>query len=563
MNSSSGTGFSKTGKLITVLKKCNGKASVGGREALISPKAAKIFIACCLFVLVIALSAGMYFIEPFLGKYIDAKNLAQSLMLVLFIMSFILAVKDVVQVLYMADDLELLLPMPFSSTQIVISKLVVASSLPVIISVIGLNSVCLGYGIREGAGALYVIGILLSSVLMPVTGIALATFLVVIFFRLFGFIRNRDLTVALGGLFTFGISIAYIIVSNSLGQKNSVEMAAAFKVISAVASVIPNISFMIRFMFEGFIAGILISIAISAAVILISVLAIKMFYLDTALSIQNTASNKKAVTNDLLKSVKKNGMVKALTLYEARSAKRNPAYLVYGFVMTFVWPVIFALPFVFGNSSLGKVKIPLCSGSAILAVISFAMTASCFSCGYNILSGTAFSREGSTFAAIRALPVDTKDYYRSKRNFSLIICSLGSALYVVLAGIACIIAGIIPVSCIWTIPAGAFCSFMLNLFIINLVLLKNSKSPRLTWDSETEFSRKLGGVNLAVIIAGVAAMIVCLGVLSFSQEIEKLNITGALQIVFAVIVVAVTVVSLLYNNYAVKTGAKNLMNVEV
>ena len=563
MNDSLGARFIKIRKLITVLKKCNGKAVVGSSEALISPKAAKILIACCLALLVVALSAGMYFIEPALGRFIDAENLSKALMLALFIMSFILAVKDDVSVLYMADDLELLLPMPFSITQIVISKLVVASSLPVIISVIGLNSVCLGFGIREGAGVLYVIGILLSSVLIPVTGIALATFLVVLFFRIFGFIRNRDLTVALGGIFTFGVTIAYIIVSNSFGQKSSAEVAAYLKFISSVASVFPNISFMTRFMFDGFVAGIFISPAVSAAVILLAVFAVKFFYLSTALSMQNTASNKKAVTTGLLQAVRKNSAVKALTLFEAKSTKRNPAYLIYGFVMSFVWPVVFALPFFLGNNSLSKVKFPIGSASATLAVIFFALTASCFSSGFNILSGTAFSREGSTFAAIRALPVDAKDYYKSKRNFSLFICSLGSALYVALAGIVCVITKIIPSNCIWTIPAGAVCAVMLNLFIVNLLLLKNSKNPRLNWDSETEFSRKLGVLNVVVIVAGVIALVICLGVVVFSPEIEESDITVAARIVFAVIFLVVSGASLLFNSYAVKTGAKNLMKVEV
>ena len=40
MNDSPGARFLKIGKLITVLKKSNGKAVVGSSEALVSPKAA-------------------------------------------------------------------------------------------------------------------------------------------------------------------------------------------------------------------------------------------------------------------------------------------------------------------------------------------------------------------------------------------------------------------------------------------------------------------------------------------------------------------------------------------
>ena len=35
-------GFSKVRKLISVLEKCNGNSKIGGSEALISPRAAKI-----------------------------------------------------------------------------------------------------------------------------------------------------------------------------------------------------------------------------------------------------------------------------------------------------------------------------------------------------------------------------------------------------------------------------------------------------------------------------------------------------------------------------------------
>ena len=171
--------------------------------------------------------------------------------------------------------------MPFSATQIVVSKIAVASSMPMLISVMALNSVCLGYGIREGRGAFYVIGILISSVLIPVTGITLATLLVVVFFRVFGFIRNRDITVALGGIFTFGLTIAYIVISNVFTQKSSSEVAASLHLISSVAASFPTVSFMSKFMFEGNIPGLLISLVISAAVIFLAVLAVKAFYLNT------------------------------------------------------------------------------------------------------------------------------------------------------------------------------------------------------------------------------------------------------------------------------------------
>ena len=136
--------LSKTKKLIAILKKCNGKAAVGNNEALISPKTAKILFYCGLLILVVGLFIGSYTVQPYISQFFEIKKIAQILMMGILILSFILSVKDIITVLYTTDDLELLLPMPFSATQIVMAKLAVVSVFPVTLSVITLNSILLG-----------------------------------------------------------------------------------------------------------------------------------------------------------------------------------------------------------------------------------------------------------------------------------------------------------------------------------------------------------------------------------------------------------------------------------
>ena len=144
MNDKKSTGsFSKVRKLVTVLKKSNGKGVVGDSGALISPRAARILVYCGLLAIACALFAAVYWFQPFLARVFPLKGLTPALMLILLVMSFVLALKDLVTVLYSSDDLELLLPMPFSATQIVMAKLAVVSVFPVGASVILLNAVCL------------------------------------------------------------------------------------------------------------------------------------------------------------------------------------------------------------------------------------------------------------------------------------------------------------------------------------------------------------------------------------------------------------------------------------
>lgn len=553
--------FSNVGKLITVLRKCNGKSVISDDgSGLISPRAAKALLYIGIAAVVTALFAGTYFIQPKIGGLISARSLAQVLMMALLIMSFIVAIKDTVNVLFMTDDLELLLPMPFSAGQIVMAKLAVVTIFPVIISVIILNGICLGYGIREGAGATYIIGIGISGILLPVTGISAAALLIVVLFRLFGFIRNRDITVAAGGIFAFGLSIAYIFISNGLRGENAGGTAAALGLLNSVSSAFPNITFMNRFMFEGSISGLLISLAFPIVLIVLTAFAVKAFYFDTALSMRNTGTGKKAVSKAMLQNRKKISAVKALTSYESKSTWRNPAYLIYGFVVSFLWPVLFVLPFILGNSSIfERVQAPLGTIQALFAFISLSAAASCLACGFNILPGTAFSREGSSFSALRSLPIDYTDYYRSKRNFTLRLCACGSVPYVIAAGIAGLASGFIPFRCGWMIPVSACVCFLLDVIFINLMLYKDSIKPHLDWDSETELSRKLGVINLILVVAGIALFVVFMVSLAIGPLLGAAPVARVVVIFCAAVSLAALILAPLVNKFAVAAAAKNLM----
>ena len=557
-------GFQKIKKLITVLRKCNGKSVIGSSDALISAKAARILMYGGLLALACALFAGVYFLQPYIDGIIGIRSLTQAIMLIMLIISLIIAVKDTVTVLYTSDDLELLLPMPFSAVQIVMAKLAVVAVFPITCSLIVMNAVCLGYGVRAGAGAPFIIGTVLSSVLIPVAGISAAALLAVIVFRLFGFIRNRDITVAVGGIFTFALTIAYVFFSNRIGGDGSGRAQAALGVLTSVSNAFPNISFMNRFMFEGSAAGLIISLLVPLVLIVLTALAVRAFYFDTALSMQKTGAGRKAVSKAMLNGGKKRGALRALTGYEAASARRNPAYMIYGFVISFLWPLLMILPLLLRNNRmLTEVTAPLGTVQTLLAVMSFAATASCFSCGFNILPGTAFSREGASFSAICSLPVDIADYVRSKRSFSMLICSCGSVLYVAIAGAAAVFTGFISVRNIWMILAGACVSYALNLIFIDLMLLKNSKKPQLNWDSETELSRKLGVINLIVIVVGVVMLMVFMVSLGLGKVLSSPSAARIVIIVCAAAGAAILCLTLVINRYAVRAAADNLMNLEL
>ncbi|MBQ1238414.1 MAG: hypothetical protein IIX71_00325, partial [Ruminococcus sp.] len=504
MSDQKGTGeFSKVRKLISVLEKCNGKSKIGGSEALISPRAAKIFADVGLVFLTAALTAAAYFAEPLISPYISLKDFTNVLMMILFLLSLVLSVKNIVTVLYTADDLPVLLPMPFSAGQIVTAKLTVTLKFPVVLSVILINASFFGFGLRAGMGAAFYIGTVLSSVLIPVTGLAIAALLTVVIFKCCGFIRNRDIMVAIGGILTLVLTVGYLIVSSILNSNDSPDAAlSALSAFSGLSEYFPNIAFMNGFMFDGSIIGLFVSLGITAAAIAFALLVIKLFYLSTALSMQNTGSAKKPVEKSMLSGRKKRSALKALTSYEAKNAHRNPAYMIYGFAMTFIWPLFFVLPFAFGKNAIFSTAGSVDTSAALICAIFLGIAASCFACGFNNLPGTAFSREGDSFYILRAMPLDFKDYYKSKLRFAMLICSLGSVSYILILGIVCIATGIVTFTGSWVFLYSAFVCVLCNLIFVNCMLVSNAKSPVFNRDSETELSRKLGGINAVALVVG-------------------------------------------------------------
>lgn len=557
--------FAKLLQLASVLKKCNGKQATSYSKALISPQAIRIIAIAGLVLLAAALFALFFFLEPVIVKFLPVVSITESLMLILMMLSFILSVKNIVTVLYTADDLPVLLPMPFSAGQIVSAKLIVASGFPVKLSLILLNGVCLGLGLRAGLGVAFVIGTLLASVLVPITGIALATLLVVVVFRLFGFIRNRDITMVLGGIFTLLISIGYLIININLrGGQQAQVTATALTALASVSESVPNLAALSRFMFEGSLPALLLALAISAAATALALLVVTKLYFSTALSVETTGKSGKAVTKASLGGSRSRSALKALTAYESKSTRRNPAYLIYGFLMSFFWPLFIVLPMAFGKDSFFEhIQVPLATGNALMTAVCLGITASCFACGFNNLSATAFSREGKGIAALRTLPILFSDYYKSKRNFALIVVSLCSVGYILIGGIVGVIFGVLPLAAGWVVLLSACVCFLLNSIWVNLMLLKNAAKPYFDWDSETEIARKLCWVNIAAFVVGTAALVGLIIVTLLPKDMSGGDAVSVSAILFAVICTAfVVAAAVLANRLCMKKAEKLLMKTE-
>ena len=140
--------------------------------------------------------------------------------------------------------------------------------------------------------------------------------------------------------------------------------------------------------------------------------------------------------------------------------------------------------------------------------------------------------------------------------------------YILILGIVCIATGIVTFTGSWVFLYSAFVCVLCNLIFVNCMLVSNAKSPVFTRDSETELSRKLGGINAVALVVGFV-MYIALFVLIIVAMIPELSaifinsttvtIAAVTAAVFALIVL---VIAAALNKTSVKKAEKSLTVIE-
>ena len=101
------------------------------------------------------------------------------------------------------------------------------------------------------------------------------------------------------------------------------------------------------------------------------------------------------------------------------------------------------------------------------------------------------------------------------------------------------VTGIVPITGSWVFLYSAFICVFCNLIFVNCMLVSNAKSPVFSRDSETEISRKLGGINAVALIIGFV-MYIALFVLIIIAMIPELSAIGFVMYIalFVLIIIA-------------------------
>ena len=155
---------------------------------------------------------------------------------------------------------------------------------------------------------------------------------------------------------------------------------------------------------------------------------------------QDTSSGQGILNNEAFsKAVRKSPASKAIMIRDLNLTRRNPAYLMPGYLIPGLMPLImsiamwFMLPNMIGNTDMASFQ-----GTAQVCAILSPLIAS-ISSSLNVLSCTPISREGSSFEVTRQLPLAFDQIIKGKQKTAFYVSAIPCGICILLGGIVMMI----------------------------------------------------------------------------------------------------------------------------
>ncbi|WP_018963784.1 putative ABC transporter permease subunit [Coprothermobacter platensis] len=356
------------------------------------------------------------------------------------LLELVVGVSTMMSTFYYAQDLPMLITLPFKPWQVIASKFIVALATEYIIAVPILAAGVGLYAYYVNVGVTYWIAAIFVTLTAPLLPLSIAALIVLVLMRFVNLTKSRSFFTVLGSIFGAAIGIGVQVISQRLSNTaNAAEILSGhLSLVKVVGSAFPPALWGANSMFLGGVQSLLyliLFLAVSCAGF-VCVLAIseKLFYKAALAGMESTASRRRLSPNQISKAAARTrSHTMALLLKEWKLFWRTPMFVANGLTTFIIIPIAFIVPMLTSsgggtNGLLAFANTP--ETNFILNLILSAMFL--FSTSMSSISYTAFSREGNTFWMSLILPVDKKEQVNAKLMNCLIITSVLFSLMLIL-----------------------------------------------------------------------------------------------------------------------------------
>ncbi|MBU5488996.1 hypothetical protein KQI77_12755 [Clostridium sp. MSJ-8] len=387
-----------------------------------------LFMAFCLFLV----SIPLVFLVISTYDELKAMNLDVMLISLVLVCNVIVLMffgtYSVLNIFYFSNDIEIFLPMPIKSSDIVIGKFsALYVNLLMNSSIIILPLIA--FGVKDGAGILYYIYMIIVFFISPILPMVLVSILAMLLMRFGKLTKHKDGLKMVGGCLTLVFAIAINIISQNSSDNSQIINLVA----EGDESIIGKISgFFITNKFSANalafnmeakgVYNILLAVLVGILVIGILYAVGGKLYLNSVIGISETYSRRKDILsdNDIRGKFKKRTVFSSLVRRDIKNILRTPQFFINAIAMQVYMPIIFGVAFLSNGNykSISKFINSLGVNSTIFAIV-FLMVSFFIATGGAGIS--AISREGKDITIARYIPIEASEQLKAKFYSSLII----------------------------------------------------------------------------------------------------------------------------------------------
>jgi len=426
-------------------------------------------------------------------------------------MIFFFGIFYVINLFYLAGDVQSLLALPLRGWQVLGARFTVVLCYEYLTELPFLLPPLIVFGIKSGASPIYWIYVLFGFLLAPLLPLGLATVPTVILMRFANLGRRKDLFKILGGLIVVVLAVGLQFVFQKSGP-NTMDPAFVQNLLTdpnglmnLISRVFPSTKYLGLALVNadnasGFSNLLLFTGLSLLAVILAWGIGDKLYFKGLVGSSETKARRKKLTSSDYKRLATGSPALLSYCLKEIRLLIRTPIYFINCVLTNILVPVLLIIPFwLQSNNETGPMPWEdlLAKPEGTIIVVAAVVGLAVFLTSSNAITSTSLSREGKEFFISKYIPLSFQKQIQAKLISGYIFSGLGTILLVIAANVLfplniAINSTILAVGLVAIIP------------IIETGLLIDIAHPKLDWDNEQKAVKQ----NLNVIWSMLASILI-------------------------------------------------------
>ena len=438
------------------------------------------------------------------------------------VVTFIFGVFYTVSVMYHADDVPLLLALPLRPWQILGAKFLTLVVYEYIFQAFILMPVLVVYGIKSGAGAVYILYSAILFAILPVIALSMAAVLVMVVMRFTSFGKNKQAFRFAGGIIALVLAIGLNIgMQNTMTQLTPEQLAAladGSSLVSVLERMFPGLPFASQALIgSNTLSGLwnlLLFVLCSAAALAVFLGLGQLLYFKGLTGVTEAAGKRRLLSaEELDKRTAGTSATRSYIGKELKMLTRSPIAFMNCVLMNLIWPVlVLVMVFTRGGSfaELSGVVASLNAGDAVAVLTGVAAFMSCA----NAVTSTAVSREGKQLYFMKYIPMPIRKQLMAKVYTGMLLSAMGTVLLIVLAlamGVGVLTALLALALSLPAVAAGSLVGMLID-----------ASRPKLDWLNEQQAIKQ----NVNVLLHMLAGVLIGAAVIA-PVMLLRMSLAGA------------------------------------